>query len=148
MENLKYKEDKKLKDQLVSFVLAKLLKDKNFNIECDNGFVFNHITEELLEENFNYWNGLTNSNWNYYERPTQSLLQRWLREKYNLHINVYCTYDENDETYNTYWNVNIINLEWGSDKEQHLEKQLKIYKLIYEEALEEGLLEALKLIKS
>jgi hypothetical protein len=62
-----------------------------------------------------------------YPRPTQSLLQRWLREVYNINVEV-CY--------------------WESDKKW--QSKIKTYFTVsvttYEEALEVGLQEALKLI--
>ena len=64
-------------------------------------------------------------------RPTQSLLQKWLREIHNIHIEINRTYEKGYYTY-----------EYFIDKNN----QLFGFKN-FEEALEKGLLEGLKLIK-
>jgi len=68
--------------------------------------------------------------------PTQSILQKWLREEHNLEVNAYGVRYTGDisVTYYTY-SVNGVT-------------QLRAYKCdTYENALEAGLLEALKSIK-
>ena len=106
-----------MKEQLISFETAKLAKEKGFNIKIYK----NTIDYEL-------------------NPPTQSLLQKWLREVHKIHIEIEIAADEEL--------VNIIPFIY----------QISIYKQkegyfprdfynTYEEALEEGLLEALKLIK-
>ena len=68
-------------------------------------------------------------------RPTQSLLQKWLREEHNIHI----------EISREYIKGKIIGYDCIIDYEEGI-IDLET-KSIYEEALEQGLLEALKLIK-
>jgi len=90
-------------DQLITFETAKLSKEKGFDL-------INHLK-----------NGLP---------PTQSLLQKWLRENHNIHIVISPTMGAII--------VELLNpaLTWGSIPPQKS----------YEEALEAGLIEALKLI--
>jgi hypothetical protein len=75
-----------MKDELVTFPTAKLAKEKGFNEFCIYSWYkniegkYNIITDyndpdknsELFDDN--------------YTIPTQSLLQRWLREVHGLHI--------------------------------------------------------------
>lgn len=96
-----------MNEQLISFKTAILAKEK--------GFEFNNKRSQ------NDYQG---------EYPTQSLLQKWLREEYK--INVYCMpclYDEN------LWFHNIAS-------------RFKVFVGTYEEALEDGLYQTLKLIKN
>jgi len=65
-----------------------------------------------------------------YPAPTQSLLQKWLREVHNIHVVIV-----GSPTYSPCVMLNGTNY-WRQDDE-----------LLYEEALEKGLQEALKLIK-
>ena len=72
---------------------------------------------------------VSNSWWNTgYSAPTQALLQRWLREEYNIDIFIesgYCYIIQNEKT-----------------------KIIETFLFpTYEEALEEGLLSALKMIR-
>jgi hypothetical protein len=75
-----------------------------------------------------------------YSIPTQSILQKWLREKHNIHIEIYLGHDENK----IWWNVELYKIELGYNFEPtNLED---IGGDSYEEALEFGLQKALKLI--
>lgn len=69
--------------------------------------------------------------------PTQSDLQKWLREKHNIHIEI-CY---NDQIGYRVW------IKSFSDNILSVKKEDNIFFNTYEEALEQGLLEGLKLIK-
>ena len=72
----------------------------------------------------------------HYAKPTQSLLAKWLREEYNIDINIITKHKDLGKFYGGFIDTNNkINKSIGSN-----------YKT-YEEALEIGLQEALKLIK-
>ena len=102
-----------MKDEIITLETAKLAKKKGFNIP-----VSDYINPDSIEEN--------------YSAPTQSLLQRWLRETHNTHITIRCK--RTDLSLDGFWYV-INSLE------------SKMFNT-YEQALEEGLYEALKLIKT
>lgn len=72
--------------------------------------------------------------------PTQSLLQKWLREEHNIHIQLHydCKYK--------YWEFRNFILSKYIDKEHNKVYFECIGYNTYEEALEAGLQEALKLI--
>ena len=124
-----------MNEQLISFETAKLAKEKGFggkelttlngyfrggvlcNIPCNNKADFCHEDE--------------------FSAPTQSLLQKWLRKKYHLIIIVAYQY-EYDSTPYSYW----IYKEFQSLPINQWVNDLNTY----EEALEVGLQEALKLI--
>lgn len=124
-----------MNEQLINFETAKLAKEKGFggkelttlngyfrggvlcNIPCNNKSDFCHEDE--------------------FSAPTQSLLQKWLREKYHLIIIVAYQY-EYDSTPYSYW----IYKEFQSLPINQWVNDLNTY----EEALEVGLQEALKLI--
>lgn len=104
-------------DQLISFGTAKLAKEKGFNIHiCRCGGFPDCVCVDLL--------------------PTQSLLQKWLREEYNTHIIIEPDIDPLDNTIYYRWRVRI-NMQPA---------QVGMVAETYEEALEQGLIEALKLI--
>ena len=120
-------------DQLISFETAKLAKEKGFNLNFPTAVYIEEgdlwISQNLLNER------ITGKPFPkiLFTAPTQSLLQKWLREvqKTDIIINV-------TSTTNEYWSSipNFIRGTWKSD----------CFKT-YEEALEQGLIEALKLIK-
>lgn len=156
-----------MKEQLISFETAKLAKEKGFDILCfnyyfeDGEFKENILTgqngyygddyevefEEFLED----WNDkmLTKKNGGRcfgcsknkgyletFSAPTQSLLQKWLREVHNIHTNVH---------YGLTFTFKINGDLKGNDYVDYSEMD-KFWGRTYEEALEKGLQEALKLI--
>ena len=104
-----------MKEQLVKFETAKLASEKGYG-------------PILLGSNFKD------------KLPTQSLLQKWLREKHNIIVTSDCA----------------IEGEWWYQLKHSPTEMIRIYKSTgllgdsktYEEALEKGLIEALKLIKN
>lgn len=72
-----------MRDELISLETAKLAREKGFNEGClyyyqggvvDTDGCYNHYNMGAEE---------------IYSAPTQSLLQRWLRERKNAHIEIY-----------------------------------------------------------
>ena len=125
-----------VKEEYVSFETAKLAKEKGFNEHC------NHYYDS--DRKLNYHDQyISNSSLNKlydlqcYLAPTQSLLVRWFRETKELHIEVefWCYMGENYCEY-TY---DISKPYEGVDKDV-------LWFNTYEEAMEAGLQEALKLI--
>lgn len=127
-----------MEEQLISFETAKLSKEKGLDWEVDNGYnndsqLLCNDRQRELEYNYNGEEDRTSA-------PTQSLLQKWLRDVHNIDviptiskshkIKRYCfpkgdvIIYENDKSFDT------------------------VYKYFdtYEEALEKGLQQALKLI--
>lgn len=73
-----------MKDELISFQTAVLAKEKGFNIPVNS---YSNVVEpdrviEVGAFNHNHKQPTTVS------RPTQSLLQRWLRETYKIYAEV------------------------------------------------------------
>jgi hypothetical protein len=119
-------------EQLISFETAVLAKEK--------GFDWNTSIKFQPKLSFSSWKDFK---WSMSAprilRPTQSLLQKWLREKHDIHVEVnaeglmsfkvstFIMGDKSKEiVYPNYYNPETLNT--------------------YEEALEKGLQEALKLI--
>lgn len=128
----------KMTEQLITFETAKLAKEKGFDEITD--FIFS-IEMDIksggwIDENIN---GLKHSDGDnpFVSAPTQSLLQKWLREEHNIHFIIKVFYDSllNKTTYV----ADPIQL--GQGKTKRL-----LPKDTYEEALEAGLFEALNLI--
>ncbi len=131
-----------MKEQLITFETAKLAKEKGFDELTLNLYVVDPDVRTVKANN----NGRTNSNYierkdyKVYSRPTQSLLQKWLRDKHFIYVSVIPSYIGNDFKKRLYFELSFnkyIRQVLGSG-----------YKETYEEALEEGLIEALKLIKN
>ena len=143
-----------MKEVLVSFDTAKLLKERGFDWYCDNVYTYT-LTEQIDEETgdttgpfgwkrgelnlektyfANYSAGDTSgTNWCLCAAPTQALLQQWLREVHNIDIIVTSNLmGYGYLIYQRYPPKNITN-------------NLVFEK--YEQALEAGILETIKLIK-
>lgn len=154
-----------MQEELVSFETAVLAKEKGFVNGTKGCFIV--YKEDNINpkgdkgtkkgefeycKRFSLKNGELDSDedYNYLERPTQSLLQKWLREVHQIYIQI-----ETDQT--TYpkfcYSIsrfignpnNLSEKEWYWDKLPYSENWSLHRK--YEEALEEGLQEALKLIE-
>ena len=150
-----------MEEQLVSFETAKLAKEKGFSVGT-NGCLVHYKTEnkhhedgtsgpfgwkknEMTFDKSYIVNGradlgdLSNSSYDCYELPTQSLLQKWLREVHM--VRVYLIHSISG-------NFNFEIYIW--DKPNTIGKWSRIGNIssskTYEEALEKGLFQALKLI--
>jgi hypothetical protein len=111
-------------DQLISFETAKLAKEKSFNEDmCHCGGFPDCICTDL--------------------RPTQSLLQKWLREVHHYHV-IAEPYPHSDGFLR--WNCLVNNLRKTTNNCFLNYAIMSPFKGTYEEALEIGLQEALKLI--
>ena len=134
-----------MQEQVVTFETAKLAKEKGFDWE-----VFNSIATTILwkTEQKQFSRSLTKFNFNdfgkgsgvvFYSQPTQSFLQKWLREVYNLYV------ESNPNASGYGWFIDKTNgthikgCEFeGPNDGGRWDK--------YEDALEVGLQEALQLI--
>ena len=153
-----------MEEELISFETAKLAKEKGFNIPTISYYnpkgrseeSEGYMTERLESSNWNDGQGSYPTHAKDVEcsAPTQSLLQKWLREVHNCFINVLPHRDGDSKNKqwkskkDVFWTVEVdyygknfeIELTDDSDFTQHFNKS-------YEEALEIGLYQALKLIK-
>lgn len=120
-----------MKEQLISFETAKLAKEKGFpqnfsyaqfiNMGKGEWKFYNKEDADNLDDSIGIGKNIRCS------APTQSLLQKWLRKVHGIDVLPYKVGDKYTTVYN------------GSENEG--------LKNTYEEALEKGLQEALKLIK-
>ena len=149
-----------MEDTRITFETAKLAKERGFDINGQDVFDLKNNNKIInfkdlavqefikdvetgyrdkalnyLKENINRTDD--NSDEEYYLlAPTQSLLAKWLREKYDTDV-IINTYRNQNQKYYKYF---------ISEKSKNLIKSGEYYDT-YEEALEAGLQEALKLIK-
>ena len=125
-------------DQRVKFETANLAKEVGFDLKVDA--YYNHAEQESYIV-------VGKGNWNFSRHgdivlsaPTQSLLQRWIREKYLIHIEVYSFIDGT-------WGGDLIHkdapYEYDDKNAPYDVKGCKEY----EDALEICLQKALKKIK-
>lgn len=115
-----------IEESYVSFDTAKMLKEVGFDEVCRSAYYATGNSSVMHERN----SMLSPS---YISRPTQALAASWLREAHNIDVMV--------DVYNRdYYVCNIY-------KNKHLMIIRNIVTSSFEEALEEGLCEAIKLIK-
>ena len=121
-------------EEFVTLETAKLMKEKGFNEYCKNVIDIDNILKVTLYR--------TNSNLpkQCFSLPTQSLAQRWLRETKNLHIEIY-----RSAVGYGYAIVKADNGTWQEDDDSRGPNDGGLWDT-YEEALEAGIREALKLI--
>jgi hypothetical protein len=129
-----------MEEQLINFETAKLAKEKGFDVG-------NHRIRYTESGNFIYDEDGFDPKV-YLIATTQSLLQKWLREKYNCIVEVVFQYHKvqtegkikfGSTVY--YYRCNMSNI-----LTEFADFTSTLFKT-YEEALEVGILEALKLIK-
>ena len=135
-----------MKDQLITYGTAELAKEKGFENKTPHKLrrdYYNHLGEingDVTQYVKAYVHKRDTTKLKTIDAPTQSLLQKWLREEHNLHILM--NVGMNDGVKQTFY-CNIFkfgkNLYVGKFR-----SETSIY--TYEEALEKGLIEALKLI--
>jgi len=117
-------------EQLISFETAVLAKEKGFDLKCEMCF----LSEENEPQPFkNPAPSMSNKIEMAYSAPTQSLLQKWLREIHAIDIWV--------ERYNS-----TERFYYQCPKVHDIHPHLNHWGDTYEEALEKGLQQALKLI--
>lgn len=109
-----------------------LAKEKGFKIEPKNGWY--RVIDTENHENSGWTNSVDRflNDKNCYIECSQPVLQKWLRETHNIHIEIYFNQK----------NYNVTILGKGEVKDKGFLYQT------YEKALEEGLLESLKLIRN
>ena len=120
-----------MEDQLISFETAKLAKEKGVDLHTINCY----------DKRGKLWALHSDNNVKHkISAPTQSLLQKWLREKYNIHIRIW---ERSGDYHGFYCDLVDLNTLGDGDIEGDIGLDSR---LTYEQALELGLQEALKLI--
>ena len=132
-------ENKVIEEQIISLETAKLANNKGFNVECD--YFYNRGSNYKLQND----SIIRTGDDLIYEAPTQSLLQKWLRDLHGVDIHI----TRNKPSYREY-RVEIYKID---NTPNYIYFQINTKKSNgckwfddYEEALEQGLQEALKLI--
>jgi hypothetical protein len=143
-----------MKEEIIKFQTAKLAKEKGFNNLDYSKYFYTNLRSKMFgidEENRTY--PIVNKSKKLYtvgcdlalylkniiEAPTQSLLQKWLREKHNIIVLLepVLGFSHIEFSMSIYTKKNIFSL-----TKFHVSSNKT-----YEEALEAGLIEGLKLIK-
>jgi len=135
-----------MEEQLITFDTAKLAKEKGFDLEfCNVGWHgdFGDLKGDSYPflGTYSFYKSIycNNKDEHQIQRPTQSLLQKWLREIHNIHLLLEPYYDEQKVLV---YGFDLITER--TEEETIVEKGFKTY----EDGLEIGLQEALKLIEN
>jgi len=137
-----------MKEELISFKTAQLAKKKGFTIPVVSYYntLGEHEFKAINVPNTKEGSLVANVIYDYnnhghsnlYSAPTQSLLQRWLREKHKIELSVYRSMEMPSGK------------KYGCEVERWIDGNTEdlgnLYTFTYEEALEQGLIEALKMI--
>ena len=94
-------------EEICTYEVCKLAKEKGFDVDCE---AFYYNDGFLQYAKFENWNGRYI---NKFSAPTQSLLQRWLREEKGIVVEVFMDDDSNMPlTYNIHqykdWNWECV----------------------------------------
>jgi len=138
-----------MKEQKVILETAKLAKEKGFDWDCDHYFIKedNSLTKAMYYE-MDINNKTIDDDSGYFSSiplcvaPTQALLAKWLREVYGLELFIH-KFKPNDAYPKGYYCVSKPLTYYSNEMKDWIFTNFKTY----EEALEVGLQEALKLIK-
>ena len=137
-----------IEESYVSFETAKLLKEAGFDVPCKGVYVTDRIGYYEFRENDNkrtaddlWWN--TRDSFQYeYLAPTQALAARWFREVHRIVVDANFIPPSTDGNAWIYFIGEMDDMVWSGDYVPSDE-----FYETYEEALEAGLQEAIKLIK-
>lgn len=131
-----------MQEQKVNFVTAKLTQEKGFDWCTNEAYLLD--TEDGDEIKDSDWEQIMEDNPDVFEfigyAPTQSVLQKWLREVHNIFVNA--DYYQGYPEVRFYYDIKILgddNYNGNQDSDDNI--------YTYEQALELGLQEALKLIE-
>jgi hypothetical protein len=155
-----------MKEQIISFETAKLAKELGLQVGSRSSYILYHSSflyngdenhpeshkKEEIRLDFDFYTVNNNDlfdtsseNYTIYEALTQSLLQKWLREKNNIHIEI-CLNNVIGKENKGY----TVNISFGNPVKfipyWKVHKDILLFKT-YEEALEKGLQESLKLLQ-
>jgi hypothetical protein len=137
-----------MEEKLIKKETAKLAREVGFDIECRD--FYSNIEEGVVSvydwigDSFEIHREMCKE-FVEYECPTQSLLQKWLRDTHNIHIYIKKGYFESDK--DSFWYVNVMKIGIDTSDDGQVSSSIQELEGTFEEVLEVGLLEALKIIK-
>lgn len=133
-----------MKDELITYETAVLAEEKGFEgmVYAMYDAIFGYLDYTRVNEYDKYSYDLFHSTAEVsktaFPAPTQSLLQRWLREEHDITVNAYRTW-----AMHCSYNYSVLQ---GNDVDNEIIQACEPNRT-YEQALEAGLQEALKLIR-
>ena len=133
-----------MRDDVILFETAKLARDKGFKVPCDGRYYWEHKWQLSLMGTVKCTNNsdLKDRAKVSYCAPTQSLIQKWLRDEHRIYVTVSSI--EDGEVILFDYSIKQKSQIFGFSE---ILTKLEEFKT-YEEALEVGIEKALNLIKS
>lgn len=126
-----------MKDQLILFETAKLAKERGFDINTTSNCWVKTLDGDIIHNSERKDTPEHDRSEQYLMQPTQTLLQKWLREEHDISVSIETEWHGGQFYYGVYiWD--------GFNDDENLEGF--IFPL-YEDALEKGLVVGLKLVK-
>ena len=110
-------------EDYVSYEVAKLLKDKGFNIECNTAYYNGRLIDYTM---YGFCGVL-----DFIFAPTHQMAMKWLREKHDLHIIAYPYKADNDKK----WCCQVFRTYNLLGYEQYTDETLDSYEEAVEAAL-------------
>lgn len=135
-----------MKDQIITFETAKIAKEKGLQsgLKCEGCYILGW--REYFKDQIGQYlispRTTVEAQFHLALAPTQSLLQRWLRETHKISVEPYAFTDRGFEE----WDWNISQFTGGFELLTRTSLDIGHFKT-YEEALEAGLVYALNLLK-
>lgn len=118
-----------MREQLVSFEVAKLLKELGFKYECNHVYNINWKDKSPINLKWYENRNIDDPIYDYINAPTLSLVQKWLRDEMNIFINIHSYLKSSYNITGLFKKIgNLFNT--------------------YEEALEDAILTALNYLKN
>jgi hypothetical protein len=131
-----------LQEELVTYEVCKLAKEKGFPQDGhDYYYAWDGLRKIHPLCNDNVWYDNEYSHDNLYAAPTQSLLQRWLREEKGIYIETYIDWEDSID-YNMIrysWRVNTTYKVGDKKIGGRIRNESELYFDTYELALEDAL---------
>ncbi len=126
--------------EIVSLKLAKLARQKGFNLRCDNGYCFD-TDQKAYYTNHDPGYFVNDKLWKkHFAAPKREELNQWLRAN-GIFITV-----EVDQTFEPKFCFNIATFDKKTYEWNNYDPTMTALYYTYEKALEDGLEEALKLL--
>lgn len=125
-----------MEERLITFITAKLAKEKGFDFDTCKMEVFvcdddgNYCKDKSIHMGYPHTT--------YIHRPSQSLLQKWLRDKHKIDVSPNKTIGSEGTWY--YFDISYTN------SHKKIKNSICEGSFSYEDSLEKGLRQALKLI--
>jgi hypothetical protein len=130
-----------MKEELITYETAILAKEKGFNWETNRYFYLDQLSEfDEYDATMVNHNSSDQTSVDYMSAPTQSLLQKWLRDVHNIHVSPLMYINKKKELK---WRFDLTTV---SPYYSSIDKRSTKIRDTYEEALEVALYDALNSI--